>query len=198
MTVDEAAIIQILKNNNGVVTTAQVTEAGIPRRCLSALVKSGTIYRVERGIYALPDAWEDELFFMQYRFSKGIFSHETALYLHEMTDRTPIRYSMTFPWGYNTGGVKKQGIIAKLSTEETYELGIIAVSSPSGNQLRVYDVERTLCDVVKTRHRADIQVINQAMKIYASSKNKDIAKLMDYAEILRVKPKVLKYMEVLL
>lgn len=198
MTDYEDAIQQILNKNNGIVTTTQVTEARIPRRCLSAMVESGTIYRVERGIYALPEVWEDEMFFMQYRFSKGIFSHETALYLHGMTDRTPIRYTMTFPFGYNTGGVKKQGINAKLSIEETYELGITTVSSPSGNMVNVYDVERTLCDVVKTRHRGDIQVINEAMKIYTSSNSKDIAKLMNYAGRLRVKPKILKYMEVLL
>lgn len=198
MTDNEAAIQQILKNNNGIVTTTQVTEAGIPRRCLSAMVESGAIYRVDRGIYALPEVWEDELFFMQYRFSKGVFSHETALYLHGMTDRTPIRYTMTFPFGYNTGSVKKQGIIAKLSTEVNYELGIITMSSPSGNPVKVYDIEHTLCDIVKVRHRADIQVINQAMKTYASAKNKDIAKLMNYADRLRVKHKVLKYMEVLL
>lgn len=69
-------------------TTTQVTEAGIPRRCLSVMVESGAIYRVERGIHTLPEVWEDELFFIQYRFPKGIFSHETALYLHGMTDRT--------------------------------------------------------------------------------------------------------------
>lgn len=87
------------------------------------MVDSGMIYRVERGIYAIPEVWEDEMFFMQYRFSKVFFSRETALYLHGMTGRTAIRYTMTFPFGYNTGSVKKQGIIAKLSTEETYELG---------------------------------------------------------------------------
>lgn len=195
---NEALIQEILKNNNGIVTTTQVTEAGIPRRCLSIMVESGTIYRVDRGIYALPEVWEDELFFLQYRFSKGIFSHETALYLHGMTDRTPIQFTMTFPFGYNTGSVKKQGIIAKLSTQKTYELGIITMPSPIGNAVKVYDIERTLCDIVKARHRGDIQVINQAMKTYASSKNKDIAKLMNYADSLRVKPKILKYMEILL
>lgn len=197
MTDNEAAIQNILKINNGIVTTTQVTKAGIPRRCLNAMVDSGLIYRVERGIYALAESWEDELFFMQYRFSKGIFSHETALYLHGVTNRTPIPYTMTFPFGYNTGSVKKQGIVAKLSTKETYELGIIEMSSPADNSIKVYDIERTLCDIVKARHRADIQVINQAMKTYASSKEKDIAKLMGYSDQLRVKPKVLKYMVLL-
>jgi len=198
MTDNETAIQQILKLNNGIVTATQVSEAGIPRRCLSEMVDSRIIYRVGRGIYALPEAWEDEMFFMQYRFSKGIFSHETALYLHGMTDRTPIRYTMTFPFGYNTSNVRKHGIVAKLSTEDTYELGIIGMTSPPGNPIKVYDIERTLCDIVKVRHRVDIQLINQAMKIYAGAKEKDIAKLLNYADQLRVKPKVMRYMEILL
>lgn len=198
MTCYEDEIQEILKNNNGIVTTTQITEAGIPRRCLSSMVDSGVIYRVDRGIYALPETWEDELFFMQYRFSKGVFSHETALYLHGMTDRTPIRYTMTFPFGYNTSNVKKNNIIAKSSSKDTYELGIITMSSPAGNPINVYDIERTLCDIVKGRHRSDIQVINQAMKTFAGSMDKDIAKLMSYADQFRVKPKILRYMEVLL
>lgn len=198
MTDHEYAIQKILKENHGFITTSQVSEAGIPRRCLSAMVDSGSIYKVDRGIYALPETWEDEMFFKQYRFAKGIFSHETALYLHGMTDRTPIRYTMTFPFGYNTGSAKKNGIIAKLSTKETYDLGIITVDSPAGNPIKVYDIERTLCDIVKSRHRADIQVINQAMKTYASSKEKDLAKLMSYADHFHVKPMISKYMEILL
>ena len=195
---DEAIIMQMVKANRGIVTTTQVTEAGIPRRCLGTMVRSGMLLKVDRGIYTLPETWEDELFFLQYRFSKGIFSHESALYLHVMADRTPLRYTMTFPFGYNTGNVKNRGVVAKLSTKETYTLGIMTLSSPSGNPIQVYNIERTLCDIVKARHKADIQVVNQAMKMYARSRTKDIGKLMDYADILRVKPKILTYMEILL
>jgi hypothetical protein len=52
--------------------------------------------------------------------------------------------------------------------------------------------------MVRTRHKADIQVVNQAMRIYAGSREKDIARLMHYAQRLRVKPKILTYMEILL
>jgi len=188
----------ILKDNGGYITTAQVTNASIPRRCLSELVSSGEIYKVDRGIYALPETWEDEMYFLQYRFNKGIYSHGTALYLHTLTDRTPHKYHMTTPHGYNASGARKQGIVIKAAKPELFELGITEVASPCGNPLRVYDVERTLCDIVRGRNADDIQLVNQAMKAYAVSNKKDIAKLFDYAENLRVKPKILKYMEILL
>ena len=65
------------------------------------------------------------------------------------------------------------------------------------NRLYVYDLERTLCDILRGSG-SDVQIIRDAMKRYAASKDKNIHRLMQYAEQLRVKPKVLRYMEVLL
>lgn len=189
-------IKKMLSENNGIVTAEQVSDYGIPRRCLSEMTDAGTVIKVARGVYALPEVWEDEMFLLQYRFSKGIFSHETALYLHGMTDRTPHRYIMTFPHGYNTGNAKKQNITAKTVIPRLYELGLTNVISPAGHTLKVYDIERTLCDIIK--NKSDIQIINPAMKAYATSKGKDISKLIGYAEQLRVKAKILTYMEVML
>ena len=191
-------IFEMLEKNNGFITSAQVTEAGLQRRVLSELVAVDKIVRVERGIYALPNVWEDEMFFLQHRYAKGIFSNETALYLHGLSDRTPQVYTLTIPHKYNAPGIKKQNIKVKFVTDEIYGLGIMEMPSPLGNPVRVYDKERTLCDIVKGNNSCDIQLVNQAMKVYVTSPDKDMAKLFEYAERLRVKPKILRYMEVLL
>ena len=195
---EHEAILKMLEDNNGFITSTQVTAAGIQRRVLGELTKAERVYRAARGIYALPEAWEDGMYFLQYRFSKGVFSNETALYLHGMSDRTPQKYTLTFPHGYNAAGMKNLDAKAKFVTPEIYDLGITEVRSPYGNLLRVYDIERTLCDIVKGNNTCDIQIVNQAMKNYADSKGKDIGKLVAYSERLRVKPKILRYMEVLL
>lgn len=121
------SIHSILEDNNGYITTAQVTRAGIPRRCLKELVLSGDIYKVDRSIYALPDTWEDGMYFLQYRFSKCVYSHGTALYLHSLTDRTLHKYTMTAPYGYNASGARKQGVIIKTTISGLFELGITEV-----------------------------------------------------------------------
>jgi predicted transcriptional regulator of viral defense system len=192
------AILKMLNDNNGYITSAQVTNAGLQRRELSELAAANKIYRVERGIYAMPDVWEDEMYFLQYRFSKGVFSYETALYLHGLSDRTPQAYTLTFPQGYNAGGVKKYNAKVKFVITDIHSLGVTETQSPCGNTIRVYDRERTLCDIVKGNHSCDIQLVNQTMKTYADSSQKDMARLIAYAERLRVKPKILRYMEVLL
>ncbi|MCE5201156.1 MAG: type IV toxin-antitoxin system AbiEi family antitoxin domain-containing protein [Synergistaceae bacterium] len=195
---DCETILKMLKEGKGFITASEVTAAGIQRRALGELVTTNRVYRVARGIYALPETWEDEMYFLQYRFSKGIFSNETALYLHGLSDRTPMSYTLTFPHGYNAVGLKSLNANSKFVIPEIYDLGITEKPSPCGNPLRVYNVERTLCDIVKGKNAYDIQLVTQAMKAYAVSREKDVAKLVEYAERLRVKPKILRFMEVLL
>lgn len=191
-------IKELIEKNKGIITSTEVTESGIPRYYLTSMVENGDIVKVESGIYTSPNTMDDELYFLQYKLTKGVFSNETALYLHNMTDRTPMSYTMTFPSGYNTKHLKDRDINIKLSNKETFDLGIITMNSFNGNPIRVYDIERTLCDILITRNKTDIQVVNQAMKMYAQSNRKNISKLLEYAEKLHVKSKVSKYMEVLL
>lgn len=195
---EQKKLQEFLQNTGDIITSKQVTEAGLHRSILSELVEAKELVQVSRGVYLKPTAWEDEMYLMQYRFSKGIYSHDTALYLHNMTDRTPSRYTMTFPWGYNTASLKDMNLTIKRVVKEYYELGVMETPSPAGNIIKAYDIERTLCDIVRGNNTCDIQIVNQAMRQYAQSKKKDIQKLMEYAEKLRAKPKVLKYMEVLL
>jgi len=191
-------IKEILMQNNGVITVSQITANNIPRFYLKKMLDEKLLVKVDRGIYIKPEIWEDEMYILQYKFSRGIFSHETALFIHGMTDRTPLKYVMTFPYGYHVKSLKQENVIIRKSIQDLYELGLSNGISPCGNPIRLYDLERTLCDIVKGNNTCDIQIVNQAMKQYAKMPGKNITRLFDYAEKVRVKPKILNYMEVLL
>lgn len=187
----------ISASSDGTITAKRVRENGIHRGYLTQMLQNGELVKVGRGLYMCSDAWEDEIYLLQQKFERGIFSHETALYLHGFTDRTPAKFTMTFPHGYSTPLLEKEPIHTKRVIKEKYGIGIVEVETPCNNKVRVYDIERTLCDIVKGQG-CDIQIVNDAMKRYARMSGRDIQKLMEYAEIMRVKPKILKYMEVLL
>ena len=187
----------VVASVNGIITSKQIRDAGIHPHYLQELVRSGELQQVSRGIYLRSDAWEDDLFLFQQRYQRGIFSHETALYLHGYSDRTPSMYAMTFPSNYHSLALDQEALVVHRTILKNYELGVTDIHSPSGNLLRVYDLERTLCDIVRG-DGCDIQIVNDAMKRYANAKGKDIHKLMQYAAQLRVKPKIQRYMEVLL
>jgi hypothetical protein len=118
--------------------------------------------------------------------------------LHTCTDRTPIKYSMTFPLGYNTTSLKKENVYYFRVIEVRYPIGIICTKSPGGNPIRVYNPERTLCDILTTRSDTDIQVIIDAFKRYTRSLQKDIPLLSEYAKQFRVDKKLQAYLDILL
>ena len=191
-------VLTIAKENNGTVTSAMIQSAGIARQYLTLLVDDGSLEKVSRGVYVLPEVWDDEFFNLQSQFKKGIFSNETALFLHDLTDRTPLAYAMTFHANYNLGNAKNKGILASRSKELFYNMGVETVVSPSGNEVLSYNMEKTLCDILRPRSRVETGVIAEAFKRYATKPNKNIPKLSEYAKILRVEEKVRTYLEVLI
>lgn len=191
-------IVQMAKENNGIVTTAMVVAAGFSRGNLNYLVDKGKLEKSSRGVYILPEVWEDEFVNLQSRFKRGIFSHETALFLYDLTDRTPNYYYMTFPSSYNLTSVKKENVRCVQVVELLYELGIETVYSPNGNLVNAYCMERTLCDILKPRCQVDIQIITDVFKRYARRRDRNIPKLSEYAKLFRIEHKLRPYLEVLI
>lgn len=191
-------ILNMAEQNNGVVTSSMVVEAGLSRGSLKYLADLGKLEKTARGIYILPDVWEDEFVSLQERFKRGIYSLETALFLWNLTDRTPGKYHMTFPGTYNLSKPKAEGILCSGAKEPYYSLGITKAQTPGGNAVSVYDAERTLCDVLRSRNRVDVGVVTDAFKHYAALKEKNIPLLSQYAKMLRVEEKLRSYLEVLL
>lgn len=191
-------IIQLAKENNGVLTTAILSEKGILRGNLKKLADDGKLEKTARGVYILPEIWEDEFVNLQTRFKKGIFSNETALFLWDLTDRTPNRYVMTFPNSYNLTNAKNEGISCSRVKAEWYLEGMTKTESPGGNKITAYNMERTLCDVLRKRGGVDTGVVTEAFKRYAVRKDKNIPLLSEYAKKFHVEEKVRRYLEVLI
>ena len=190
-------ILDFAKNNGGIIATKQVDKLNIKRGILYNLVRRGELERSSRGVYILPGSFDDELFNLQVKFGKGIFSNLTSLYLLGFTDRTPVRYDMTFPASYNTSAYKNL-ITAHRVKQEIYSRGIVNAKTPFGNTVKTYCIERTLCDILRTRNEIDVQIITDAFKKYAKSKFRNIPLLSEYAKLIRVENKVRSYLEVLL
>jgi hypothetical protein len=83
----------LLKTNDGILATLELNAVGISNERLRLLVKDGTLERVAHGVYASHDVLPDKMYIFQRRRPKLIYSHETALFLHSLTDRNPITHS---------------------------------------------------------------------------------------------------------
>ena len=188
----------VLKQNGGIVTTAQANKAGVSNERLRLLVHSGDLERVATGIYVLPDEFTDKMYIVQLRRPKIIYSHETALFLHELTDRDPINYMVTVPTGYNPTRLREDGFTVFTIKRELHEIGVTKLTTMFGNSVKAYDMERTICDCLRSRNDLDIAVVTDAIKRYAKRKDKNLNQLMQMAETFKVTKQLRSYMEVLL
>lgn len=90
-------IKQMLMEGNGVIKASEARLAGVNNKELQRLTESGELERISHGLYIDAEHMEDEYFITQYRCRKGVYSYETALFFHNLSDRTPLRLMMTIP-----------------------------------------------------------------------------------------------------
>lgn len=189
---------KLIQKQHGTVLSADLDIYEIPRTYLQMMVAEGKLERVDRGVYVSIDAIEDEMYAMQTKYQKLIYSHETALYLHGLSDRTPFEYSASVPSGYKVVGSVADRFKIYYIKKELHELGLETVKSSHGNPIRAYDVERTVCDLIRSRSRIDVQILNDALKRFVKLKSADHSILLEYARKLKVEAVLKSYLEVLI
>lgn len=188
----------LLEKNKGYLRTSEVTQAGVSRPYLSQYVHNRKLERVSHGLYMSRDAWDDGMYVLQVRYPLAVFSHETALYLLNLAAREPISYSLTLKAGTNTARLSKQGVRIYKVKAELFIEGITQASSSAGHTIRTYNAERTICDLLRSRRNIEIQDLQEALKGYMRSREKNIPLLMRYASLFSVEKIARQYMAVLL
>lgn len=189
---------KLIESNNGFLLTKAVNEAKIPREYISLLVKEGKLSRLERGVYVTIEAFDDEMYRLQSKYPFVVFSHDTSLFLHDLTDRDPLSYTITVPTGYNASKIKASGVTVFSIKRDLFEVGLMESKTMFGRTIRSFNMERTICDVLRCRNQLDIGIITDALKRYTKRRDKNLPLLMRYADIFRVTKILRSYMEVLL
>jgi len=191
-------IQRIAETGNGQITPDMAAAGGVSRTTLSALTDRGKLIRVSRGVYALADTISDEYALLQSRCGKAVFSLGTALYFWGLSDRVPHLIDVTIPQGTNITRVRASAGNLRCHYVNTaiHSLGITTTVSPMGGEIRLYDKERCICDLIRSRDTTDKQLYTQAIKGYFAGKP-DLRKLIKYSKALGVETQVRTYMEVL-
>lgn len=187
-----------LITNKNMITTSEVQALGFSKQTLINYVKEGLLERIRQGVYILPDSIHDDMYTLMLRSESIIFSHETALFLNGLSERTPFLHSITLPSNKTVPHSIKDECICFYVQPKLYSIGVIEKRTTFGNTVRCYDVERTICDFLRTRKRCDEETVIASIKNYASYNGKNLNRLAYYAEQFKVDAELKKYMEVLL
>lgn len=188
----------LISENNGYLFSEKAAEAGVSRFSVSEYIKKNEMEKVANGLYITPDTWQDDYYILSVKNKGIVFSHESALYLNGLAEREPYKTTVTVRFGYNAGHLKKQNVSVKTVVDKYFDVGITQATTVFGNTVTVYDKERTICDIVRNKDNMDIQVYSYAIKEYMRSKDKNLIRLAEYAELFGIRDKIRTYTEVML
>ncbi len=172
---------------------------GIAGATVQRLVETGKLVRITRGYYVLDGHGVDELYMIQCRFSKGVFSHETALDLYSLSTNIPKKIHLSVPSNYHIQRkyLEEEFVRIHKVKDKVFDLGVIEINSYQGNPIRVYNKERTICDMWNPRYNAAFETKLDALKDYMREKDRDPMKLREYRDKLNVDARLANYMEAL-
>ncbi len=184
--------------NNYVMTTAELLEAKLYYADIKQLLDEGFIERVRRGYYHwVEDDGESEIVIINRLFPDAVLCMETALFYYQYSDRNPSEWSFA---------IDKN--VSKFRTNIDYpfikayrvEKQLLTLGETEGeidhHTVRIYDRDRTICDVLRNMKKMDKEIFNKAIQGYVADQKKSIPNLMKYAQVLRVQKKVSEWIGV--
>jgi predicted transcriptional regulator of viral defense system len=179
----------VFEQYGGIMRTKDLQAEKIFYRNIQGLVEEGAVEKVRFGYYQ----WVDEDDFSEVGtiirlFPDGIFCMETALRYYDYSDRTPAKWHMAVS---KDSGKSRFNIDYPFVKPYYLEPSVLSCGVTSGffdgHEIRIYDKERVICDCLRYRNKMDKEIFNKAIQNYIKDSTKNISKLIEYSEVLRVK-----------
>ncbi len=188
-----------LAQDHDYLTPGIAEKSGISKFKFYKYVHENGLEPVSRGVYWADTGWVDELYVLHQRCPNAVFSHDEAFYYYGLADREPLVHTLTIYSGYNAHRLVADGSCKVYTVKrELLDVGKMIVRDNDGNMIPMYDLERTICDLIRSRSSIEVQDFNSILKTYVSRKDKDLNRLMEYAKMFRVDNVIRRYMGVLL
>ena len=190
--------IKDIVDDSGMFLIKEALAQGFSKYQVYDFIEKNKFECVSHGVYVSSGAWEDENYILSLRCHQGIFSHDEALYFHGLIDREPVKKTITVYTGYGTGALVRDGIKVFTVKKDLLSIGKEEIVNSYGHKVPMYDLERTICDLIRSKKWFEIQDYQTALRSYVGRKDKNLYKLMEYAKAFHVDKKIREYMEVML
>ena len=191
------AIITYLRKRRGYARMKDMKASGFQTRDIRKLLEKGRIEKVKPGLYRLsnlPPGEEDGMVEICLAMPKAVICLSSALSFHELTTFVPTAVSFAIPASDKPAKLSRPPNEVFYFSEDQYNAGIEHHESKTGD-IRIYDPEKTVCDLFRFRNRLGEDLALEGLREYLKRRNRDLHKLMKYAEVCRVKATVSQYVK---
>lgn len=188
----------IFKDYDYVMTTAQLSAVKLYYRDIQRMLNEGLIEKIKRGYYHWINSYgKDEIVIINRLFPDGVLCMDTALFYYKYSDRTPAEWHITIDKNTSRQRTQVEYPLIKVYRVESELLTLGEANGEIDSQkVRIYDRDRTICDVLRNMNKMDKEIFNKAIQGYVKDPKKNIPNLMQYAKALRVQKRVKNIIEV--
>lgn len=192
-------ILEIFHHQSGFARTGDIRKKGIHHSHLKELQEDGTIIKVKHGLFSLTENPQySSLIESQLSIPDGIICMGTALSYYNYTTWDPPIIHIAIPKGRKIKLPEYPPVQLFYFSGKFYETGITTEELGTGGTVRIYDREKTICDIIRYRNRIGIDIMREALGEYVASKDRNLNKLISYGKKLNIITVLRTYLEVLL
>ncbi len=181
-------ITEYIANNGGFISSADAKKASLYNQLLYE-TRTGRIVRVRRGVYAINDGLAKQMIDVETLVPGGVLCLYSAWSFHELTTQIPQAYNIAVERSRRITLPDFPPIELSFMSQKAYELGVKEFVV-DGFKVKIYDLEKSVCDAIKYRNKIGLDVSSEIFKSYLSRKDRDITLLYEYASQLRVEKKI--------
>ena len=188
---------KVFEQNNYILKTSELNDLGFDSRKINKLIEDGVIERVKYGYYILVDSMPDEKVVISKFFPEAVIFLESALYYYGYTERVPNKWQIAVekhsnPDKFNNGFLQIEPFFI---VEKFYDIGISEIKE-NNSKVKIYDLDKTICDVLRYEKKLDNEVFTNAIKKYINDENKNVNNLVKYSKKLNIYNKMQTYIGV--
>jgi predicted transcriptional regulator of viral defense system len=196
--IDYNLLVKEFKKHDGVMKTSELNTFGLNSRNLRGLLEEDKIVKIKKGVYQLAnDVDTQDAVIIGKLFPSAIIYLQSALLYYGYTDRIPFTWQIAVDKDSSKSQYKIDypAVTPFYLKREILEVGVSEYSI--GNiRIKIYDRDRTICDILRYEKKIDKEIFNKAVQAYIKDDKKNISKLLEYAKVLRVINKVKIYVGV--
>ncbi len=190
--------IQSLAIQGIVFRTKDLNNQGITNYEISQLIEEGIFTKLYQGVYCIHDLSNQsiQLTDINVIVEHGIISLTSAAFFYKLTSGEEGKITITLNRDQKPPKLPIDLFNYFYTTSKFYDVGLKIVDQ-NGRKVKIYDIERTVCDIVRHRSKYDLTLVREVIENYLEKDECDIEKLLDYAKQLRVYNVVVQYLEIL-
>ena len=195
--INDTHIHAIFKQNKGIASAQYLLENGVSYYDINRFLANEALIKLKRGIYKWVETDINELVEVAHIVPKGVFCLQTACFYYELTSSIPSEYHVAIPDAQRVVLPDYPPIKIYYWNKTSFELGATSIVVDH-EIVKIYDLEKTICDTIRHRNKIGFDVLKEILKNYLNRKDRNLNRLDAYAKQLNIFNKVDDFIKILL